>query len=698
MTEPDRSTWRFAPTRFGVLVGTVLLAFSLIILVGALATPSFPHSVAVPPDLERIGPWPEERSRFEKLPTGQSSRLIVLLHGFSDGEGGDTLNELATLVRAIHPEADILRPELPLFPWSFEDIEIVSEQLVKRIDQLNREKSYERITIAGHSSGAAIARKLWVLARGARFDGTVKDDRFTAWGSKIDRVVLLAGMNRGWRVGSALGSVNRLKFSLGALFGHMASAAHYEPTIFAFRRGAPFITRMRLQWMEVERTLSHEAKLPLTVQLVGTNDDLVAPYDHVDLASGRSFRYVELPGADHVEIIETSGLLLQSRQPGSCLFKLPDDRQAERANKICLAFTGTEEEVKEIALPQPDVEALARESLVDETGTNVIGPGDVLAEPARTDGPVPNLVFVIHGIRDEGYWTRRLAKAIRDDSTTAGKFLTVTDSYGYFPMAQFIMPWTRRTKVEWLMDRFVTLHSRYARDERLRLHYVGHSNGTYLIGKALEVLPMKQFRFEKIVTAGSVLPSDHKWPLTENGPGVGCVANYVATADWVVAIFPNGLSLWGLFGELGSAGHDGFGGDPYQEGVETIGALSNVRWVEGGHSAALRQDRWQEIARFVTNEGKDCFRQGEVGQNVSEEILTKDCPPEAVAGDAAKCSQRNKPLVAAGLLSPFLVGVIVLFIGWVSWRFIRRMRLPNFLRGFSFVAWISFVVWVAMQF
>jgi hypothetical protein len=35
------------------------------------------------------------------------------------------------------------------------------------------------------------------------------------------------------------------------------------------------------------------------------------------------------------------------------------------------------------------------------------------------------------------------------------------------------------------------------------------------------------------------------------------VANYVATADWVVAFFPKALQTLGIQ-DLGSAGHDGF--------------------------------------------------------------------------------------------------------------------------------------------
>ena len=71
----------------------------------------------------------------------------------------------------------------------------------------------------------------------------------------------------------------------------------------------------------------------------------------------------------------------------------------------------------------------------------------------------------------------------------------------------------------------------------------------------------------------------------ETPPQVESVLNYVATSDLVVALLPNGLGKLGVR-DLGGAGHDGF---------KDAGAVSQVRYVRGGHSAALEEVHWDEI-------------------------------------------------------------------------------------------------------
>jgi hypothetical protein len=65
------------------------------------------------------------------------------------------------------------------------------------------------------------------------------------------------------------------------------------------------------------------------------------------------------------------------------------------------------------------------------------------------------------------------------------------------------------------------------------------------------------------------------------------IINYVASSDWVVAIFPYGLEQMGLQ-DVGGAGHMGF-----------KDAAINVEYAKGEHSAALAPERWQEMADFV---------------------------------------------------------------------------------------------------
>ena len=129
------------------------------------------------------------------------------------------------------------------------------------------------------------------------------------------------------------------------------------------------------------------------------------------------------------------------------------------------------------------------------------------------------------------------------------------------PHGSFLLPWMRRDKVEWLLDQYVTAKALYPRAD---FSYVGRSHGTYLLAKALELCPA--IRFKRAVFAGSVVRRRYDWtrffPTTAVDPNSGeripaqvkGVLNYVATADWVVAIFPYGLERLRLQ-DLGGAGH-----------------------------------------------------------------------------------------------------------------------------------------------
>jgi hypothetical protein len=67
----------------------------------------------------------------------------------------------------------------------------------------------------------------------------------------------------------------------------------------------------------------------------------------------------------------------------------------------------------------------------------------------------------------------------------------------------------------------------------------------------------------------------------------------VATADWVVAIFPTGLEPLRAF-DLGSAGFRGF--------RQASPDLHEIRYVAGGHSAALVETQWTRIADFIVSD------------------------------------------------------------------------------------------------
>ena len=126
--------------------------------------------------------------------------------------------------------------------------------------------------------------------------------------------------------------------------------------------------------------------------------------------------------------------------------------------------------------------------------------------PLEINPKVKDVVFVMHGIRDDGYWTHRIAKVIKEaaeeverkavgedvgkDALESKCLVSRTPTYGYFPMGAFILPWIRRQKVEWFMDMYVDVKARYP---IATMHFVGHSNGTYLAARAFRRLVLEEY-------------------------------------------------------------------------------------------------------------------------------------------------------------------------------------------------------------
>ncbi len=323
------------------------------------------------------------------------------------------------------------------------------------------------------------------------------------------------------------------------------------PIIFTVRRGSPFITQLRLQWLAM-RERAKETKHStvggaVTVQLLGTIDDLVSPDDNIDLISGKDFVYLEVPESGHRSVIDMDNT----------------DAGQKRQEVLVQAFNAATLDIVKVR------------------------PSDSLLTVRRD---VTDVVFVIHGIRDEGYWTRKIARRVQQAGKQHGRgrvIATETSSYGYFPMLSFLQPGTRQEKVEWLMDRYTEAKATYP---KAKFHFIGHSHGTYLLAKALQDYP--SVRFGQVVFAGSVVQRDYQWQKFVPDR-VNAVLNFVATADWVVAFFPKALQSVGIQ-DLGSAGHDGFEAAKTQPHV-----IEPDTYIVGGHGAALQEAMWDSIAEFT---------------------------------------------------------------------------------------------------
>lgn len=302
------------------------------------------------------------------------------------------------------------------------------------------------------------------------------------------------------------------------------------------------MANLRIQWISLLRNRSLSPPVPMTVQLLGTVDDIVDERDNVDIQCGASFVYRSVPETGHANVIDFSGAAGAVR--------------------------------KQIFL-----DALLTDAAQIESDMLV----DFSSEP-----DVAHVVFVMHGIRDYGNWTQRLAPVIYETAKRMSANVRVVSSgYGYFPIARFMLQPERQKNVRWFMDQYTEALAKYP---QAAMSFVGHSNGTYLLASALARYPA--CAFERAVFAGSVVNRNFPWSKHIGENRLTAIQNFVASADLVVAIFPAIFErLRKSKSDLGSAGHTGF--------AERDPPVYEVTYMRGGHGAAVVPENFETISRFV---------------------------------------------------------------------------------------------------
>jgi pimeloyl-ACP methyl ester carboxylesterase len=524
----------------------------------------------------------------------QGQKLFVLLHGWTS-----CANSLISVAKTIVEQSDfvdstIVIPELPMSLLSQSHPAIIARDVVLLIDYLDEKYDFENIYLVGHSCGALIARKAYLCAYGEiqnqeglikapfediLFDKKTEQDIYSLkksrkWVNKVNRIILLAGINRGWKSTPA-SSLSRLfgtDFSLA--IDTFLNGLTKNFTIFRVRRGSSFITNLRIQWVVMSNSIKSEGKKEvLIIQLLGTKDDIVSPEDNIDFVTGKGFYYIDIPKTSHDDVIKLDNNEDRKKRFEAALIYQPKNENSNLHDSFVSI-----RDLDDQAFPDPNKE-------------------------------IKNVVFVIHGIRDQGFWTKKIARKIRvlaNKNKQQQAWATETSSYGYFGMLPFLSPYLRRDKVEWLMEQYTENLALYPNAD---FHYVGHSNGTYLVAKALEEYRCCQFK--NIVFAGSVVPSNYKWEERIKSNQVKKVLNFVATEDVVVGIFPNLFEMFPFFKQdLGGAGHKGFKlendgdrnptGDFYYDTNEQK-TIHQIEYIVGGHGAALQEQNWDIIANFILN-------------------------------------------------------------------------------------------------
>ena len=337
------------------------------------------------------------------------------------------------------------------------------------------------------------------------------------WAGCVRRLVLFAAPNRGI-------SRERLKRRHHAAV--RAVGTFWPLSLLDIRAGAPFVTDLRIRWMRTFARLEDEGRDPYVVQLLGQQDSLVVQKDSLDVEQMRKAAHVTVPSATHGSVVRAEG---------------PDSEL--RYAKIREAVLGE---------PRPT-----------EPPDRL--PADEAARP---------VVFLLHGIRagTDDWVSRAKDKLARREERPVVR----TPSYGYFSALSFALPFARAGNVRVLLDAY---GEERAQRPRAPFHFVGHSNGTYVLGKALRTVGAVSF--ENVYLAGSVLPPRYPWRERFESGQVTRLRNDRAAKDVPVGIICP--AICGRGNDIGPGGVTGFLDDHERK--------REVRYFAGGHGAALADDQ-----------------------------------------------------------------------------------------------------------
>ena len=493
----------------------------------------------------------------------KTNKLVVILHAFTNNR--DKMQDVISVTQQSYSDADILAPNYNSSTFANTSLTRTAAQLDLEIQRAveNKQKTgsgYKDIILIGHSIGALLARKAYLYSLGIGTDHPLGMSRVkhTKWHQKVNRIILLAGMNRGWSTEN-MSSNEKFRTWIGRIVSFVTNKGKM---VMSIERGTPFVSNLKMDWIRAANNHQIEAQV---VQILGKNDRIAPLEEHKELMATPNFIFIPLlEGATHANIID---LLFDENTEAK------DLNRKLRKESFLIALTKPLQELKE------------------DYGSNSIYLDSI--EPTRKS--VTHVVFVMHGIRDHGDWLRSFKDEL--ESVDPG-VIAITSEYGFFSMARFLLFNERDNNVRWFVDQYSEALALYPNAKRIS--FIGHSNGTYLLARALD--DYFSMNFHRVYFAGSVVHSNYPWDayITKTHR-VGDFRNDIAIDDWVVALFPKLYQLINSkyepqednFFNLGSGGFNGF---------TNRSGKKNVKFVAGGHSGALQKENIPSIVEFITQE------------------------------------------------------------------------------------------------
>lgn len=319
---------------------------------------------------------------------------VLIVRGWSDPvhrwglniPGGAISDSFRDLVREVFPQeeaGELLVPDLDLGTFSTADPNDLVAGLLRVVDERWNSQPFERLIIIGFSAGTLLVRNLYATACGARAepDGTVDQSAARPWASRVERLVLVAGITRGWSISSATPALVRFVAPLALFFLNQWARWFCgrspvlkrgpPPLIQQLKRGAPFVIESRLKLLQVERHVRQSAagQLPHTVLLLGSKDEYVSPADAIDLGPREGYTSIEVPESNHIALLHVQHA--QSTDD-------PDkQRRAEqRARLLLRALTESPAQLADLAMKHADID-----DWLDEMDRPVLPPDRAPEEP-----------------------------------------------------------------------------------------------------------------------------------------------------------------------------------------------------------------------------------------------------------------------------------------------------------------------------
>ena len=487
--------------------------------------------------------------------------LVILVRGW--GPAGRLRQGLIDeLCKQLPKDSRVLQPQLDMGLFSTRNPADLEQEIVRFINDAVDEHRPQKIVLFGFSTGCLLVRGALLQALSDKLE----------WVKQIDRVLYAGGILRGWSITTAtpfavrlmmpiirlMVLINKLAWMTKVTWLHSFNV-HWNVFFYSSaERGTPYVVEQQLRFLRFLRYSEHLSHVRF-IYLIGTRDRYVSPADTVEILPLIESWYIELPGLSHFEIINPGGI---------------GKRAVEQwRDTMKTSLLGGDDELQRFSISG---------DYIDDYFYHLD-----LPVQNRVHTEVEHVVILLHGVRDDGFWTKRIGAKIKQ-VTGSYKVRTPTPSYGFFSVLNFLSVFARKSKVRWFLEMYVTLKIHYPNAD---ISFVGHSNGTYLALQAMKLC--KSIRFRRMYLAGCVARTDYQWSQC-NDQVSEKVVNVINANDYIISTSPGFIEYLGWsFLNVGGAGQQGFQAEYMTDKVKNYGPFN------GGHAGAISEPYWPAIARFI---------------------------------------------------------------------------------------------------